>query len=100
MNVYIGGEHIAHLVQSNKPMYKYFLKYFLNWVQLSYDFAKVVPSGTTQGKVCPVKNEYYFIKKHLKKSFQSHFYSIYHTYTLILIINFFPFRGWLYLDII
>jgi hypothetical protein len=26
--------------------------YFLNWVQLSYDFGKVVPSGTTQGKVC------------------------------------------------
>jgi hypothetical protein len=26
--------------------------YFLNWVQLSCDFGKVVPSGTTQGKVC------------------------------------------------
>jgi hypothetical protein len=26
--------------------------YFLNWVQLPYDFGKVVPSGTTQGKVC------------------------------------------------
>ncbi len=25
--------------------------YFLNWVQLSYDFGKVVPSSTTQGKV-------------------------------------------------
>jgi hypothetical protein len=23
--------------------------YFLNWVQLSYDFGKVVLSGTTQG---------------------------------------------------
>ncbi len=26
--------------------------YFLNWVQLSYYFGKVVPSGSTQGKVC------------------------------------------------
>jgi hypothetical protein len=26
--------------------------YFLNWIQLSYDFGKVVPSGITQGKVC------------------------------------------------
>jgi len=26
--------------------------YFLNWVQLSYDVGKVVPSGTIQGKVC------------------------------------------------
>jgi hypothetical protein len=26
--------------------------YFLNWVQFSCDFGKVVPSGTTQGKVC------------------------------------------------
>jgi hypothetical protein len=26
--------------------------YFFNWVQVSYDFGKVVPSGTTQGKVC------------------------------------------------
>jgi hypothetical protein len=25
--------------------------YFKNWVQLSYDFGKMVPSGTTQGKV-------------------------------------------------
>jgi hypothetical protein len=24
--------------------------YILNWVQLSYDLSKVVPSGTTQGK--------------------------------------------------
>jgi hypothetical protein len=23
--------------------------YFLNWVQVSYGFGKVVPSGTTQG---------------------------------------------------
>jgi hypothetical protein len=27
--------------------------YFLNWVQLSCDFNKVVPNGTTQGYVCP-----------------------------------------------
>jgi hypothetical protein len=27
--------------------------YLLNWVQFSCDFGKVVPSGTTQGKVCP-----------------------------------------------
>jgi hypothetical protein len=27
--------------------------YFLNWVQLSCDFGKVVPSGTTQGYFCP-----------------------------------------------
>jgi hypothetical protein len=25
--------------------------YFLNWVQLSCDFGKVIPNGTTQGKV-------------------------------------------------
>jgi hypothetical protein len=24
--------------------------YILNWVQFSYDFDKVVPNGTTQGK--------------------------------------------------
>jgi hypothetical protein len=46
MSVCIGGEHIAQPIQSNKPMY------FLNWVQLSYDFGKVVTSGTTQRKVC------------------------------------------------
>jgi hypothetical protein len=23
-----------------------------NWVQLSYDYGKVIPSGTTQRKVC------------------------------------------------
>jgi hypothetical protein len=47
MNVCIGGKNIAHLVQSNKLIYKYMEFYFLNWVQLSYDFGKVVPSGTT-----------------------------------------------------
>jgi hypothetical protein len=26
--------------------------YFKNWVQLSYDFGKVVFSGNPQGKVC------------------------------------------------
>jgi hypothetical protein len=43
-------EHIAHLVQSSKLMYNGI--YFLNWVQPFYDFGKVVPNGTTQGKVC------------------------------------------------
>jgi hypothetical protein len=52
MSVYIGGENIAHLVQSNKPMYKWTKFYFLNWVQLSYDFGNVVPSDNTQRKVC------------------------------------------------
>jgi hypothetical protein len=28
--------------------------YFFNWVQLSYDFGKVVPSGTTQGYFRPL----------------------------------------------
>ncbi len=28
--------------------------YFLNSVQLSCDFGKMVPSGTTQGKVCHI----------------------------------------------
>jgi len=28
--------------------------YFKNWVQLSCDFVKVAPSGTTQGKVCRI----------------------------------------------
>jgi hypothetical protein len=45
----IGGENIAHPIQSNKPMYKKVEFYFLNWVQLSYDIGKVVLSGTTQG---------------------------------------------------
>ncbi len=52
MSVCIGGKHIAHLVQSNKLMYKLMKFYFLNWVQFSCDFGKVVPSGITQGKVC------------------------------------------------
>jgi hypothetical protein len=26
--------------------------YFLNWVQIPYDFGKVVSNGTTQGNVC------------------------------------------------
>jgi len=30
MNVCIGGENIAHLIQSNKLMYKYMELYFLN----------------------------------------------------------------------
>jgi hypothetical protein len=30
-------------------MYKYMEFYLKNWVQLSCDFGKVVPSGTTQG---------------------------------------------------
>jgi hypothetical protein len=55
MSVCIGGKHIAHLVQSNKPMYKYTKFYFKNWVQLSCDFGKVVASGITQGKVCHSK---------------------------------------------
>jgi hypothetical protein len=33
-------------------MYMSMKFYLLNWVQLSCDFGKVVPSGTTQGKVC------------------------------------------------
>jgi hypothetical protein len=53
MNGCIGGENIAHLVQSNKPMYKEIESYVLNWVQLSYDFGKVVLSGSTQGYFCP-----------------------------------------------
>jgi hypothetical protein len=52
MSVCIGGEHIAHLVQSNKLMYKLMEFYFLNWVQHSQDFGKVVPRGTTQGNIC------------------------------------------------
>jgi hypothetical protein len=56
MSVCIGGENIAHLVQSNKPMYKWMEFYFLNWVQLSCDFGDVVPSGNTQGKACCLKN--------------------------------------------
>jgi hypothetical protein len=27
--------------------------YSLNWVQLSYDFGKMIPSGTAQGYFCP-----------------------------------------------
>jgi len=30
--------------------------YFLNWVQLSCDFGMVVPTSTTQGKVCRTTN--------------------------------------------
>jgi len=30
--------------------------YFLNWVQFSYDFGKVVPNGTTKGKVCHTRS--------------------------------------------
>jgi hypothetical protein len=26
--------------------------YILNWIQLSYDFGKVISHDTTQGKVC------------------------------------------------
>jgi hypothetical protein len=52
MSVYTGGENIAHLVQSNKPMYKWMQIYFLNWVQLSCVVGNMVPSGNTQGKVC------------------------------------------------
>jgi len=40
--------------------------YFLNWVQLSYDFGKVVPSGTIQGKVYRLgylKVHYFFLVK-------------------------------------
>jgi len=47
MNVCIDEEHRPHIVQSNKPMYKYMKIYLLNWVQLSCDFGKVVSSGTT-----------------------------------------------------
>ncbi len=46
MNVCIGGEHIAHLVQSNKPMYKQMEFYFKNQVPLSCDLVRwflVVP---------------------------------------------------------
>ncbi len=35
--------------------------YFLNWVQLSCDFGKVVPSGTTQGKNC--RKVFYALKQ-------------------------------------
>ncbi len=37
--------------------------YCFNWVQLSCDFGKVVPSGTTQGKVCRGHN--YFFRTNL-----------------------------------
>jgi hypothetical protein len=30
--------------------------YFLTWVQLLYDFRKVVSNGTTQGKVCHTRS--------------------------------------------
>jgi hypothetical protein len=53
MSVCIGEENKAHLVQSNKPMYKQMSFYFLSWVQFFYDFGKVIPSGTTQGYFCP-----------------------------------------------
>jgi hypothetical protein len=52
MSACIGGEHITHLVQSNKLMYKEMKLFLKNWVQLSCDFGKVVPNSTTQGKVC------------------------------------------------
>jgi hypothetical protein len=52
MSVSIGGENIAHLVQSNNQCISRWIFIFLNWVQLSYDFGNVVPNGTTQGKVC------------------------------------------------
>jgi len=39
--------------------------YFLNWVQLSYDFDKVVPSGITQGYFHP----------QTKKIHQSNYYT-------------------------
>jgi len=48
------GENIAHIIQLNKPMYMEMEFYFLNWVQLSYDFGKVVPSGTTPGYFRPL----------------------------------------------
>ncbi len=57
LNVCKNGENIAHLIQSNKPMYKQMEFYILNCVQLSDDFDKVVPSGTTQGKECVNKFE-------------------------------------------
>jgi hypothetical protein len=37
--------------------------YFLNCVQLSYDFGKAVLSGTTQGKVCWVPLAEFFVAK-------------------------------------
>jgi len=44
-------------------MYKEVEFYFLNWVQLFYDFSKVVPSGSTQGKVCHIlgKGTFYLL---------------------------------------
>jgi hypothetical protein len=54
MSVCISGENIAHLIQLNKPMYMEMEFYFLNWVQLSYDFGKVVLSGTNQGYFRPL----------------------------------------------
>ncbi len=52
MSVCIGGEHITYLIQSNKLMYKETELFVKNCVQLSCDFGKVVPNGTTQGKGC------------------------------------------------
>jgi hypothetical protein len=37
--------------------------YFLNSVQLSCDFGKVVPSGTTQGKVCWIPLADFFVAR-------------------------------------
>ncbi len=60
------GTH-THLVQPNKLMYKYTKFYSLNWVQLSCDFGKVVPSGTAQGKVCHTKKWIWFNKNNKKR---------------------------------
>jgi hypothetical protein len=46
MNVCIGGEHIAHLIQSNHRKVGPNLR---NKISSSYT---LVPNGTTQGKVC------------------------------------------------
>jgi hypothetical protein len=54
-NLCIGGENIAHLIQSNKPMYKYMEFYLLNWVKLIFLWFWQGGYGTTQRKVCCVE---------------------------------------------
>jgi len=51
--VCIGGEDIVHMMQSIIYIYIYKEFHVLNWIQLSYDFGKVVPSVSTQGCFCP-----------------------------------------------
>jgi hypothetical protein len=46
--------------------------YFLNWIQLSYDFGKVVRSGTTQGKVADLQFTYNQTYKHVHIHMMTH----------------------------